>query len=869
MHLLEREQHLAQLDEHLRHAAAGHGRMVFVCGEAGVGKTSLVDAFCRDIPDAAQVVWKSCDALSTPGPLGSLRDVAPVLGLDVNPEAITAEDRDWLFRAALDALTSCPGTAILVGEDAHWADGVTLELLRFLARRIQQRRILVLVTYRDDEIGAQHPLRVLLGDLATSAAVFRLPVSPLSADAVACLATGSGRDAATLHQLTGGNPFYLTEVLATEGETIPASVEDAVLARAARLAPAARAMLDVAAVIATKIYPELLTGITGQPIHEHCDACVAGGLLRIAGDDLAFRHEITRKAIMAAIPPPRRRQIHALVLARLREQPQPEPDLALLAHHAEGAGDGAAALTFATAAAEQARSLFAHREAAAQYARALRFAADLPVAERARLLDARSLACYYSDQVADAVAARQAALSLWRAAGNPLREGEALRWLSRLQWVAGDGGAAATTGRAAIAVLEQSPPGPELAMAYSNYAQLCMLAHDLDGALHWGQLAITLGERCQETETIIHALANVGTAQQLAGRAAGEAALWRSLELARTHGYLDHACRALTNLAWGALVRLDLAAAATRLADGIAFATEHDLDTYLRYLLATRALLRLRRGEWDEALQETAALLAQPSLSCSRLVALTVRGLILARRGEAESAALLDEALHLAERARELQRLAPVRLARAEAAQLAGDSPRALAEVRAVRDLIVARGDSWQRGEAAWLCHQAGVQEFPLNHLALPYARQIAGEFAEAAAAWHALGLPYEAAVAALHTSDPARIAEAVAALEQLGAHPTLAWARRDLRARRISCHHPPRRGPNRATRANPAGLTQRELEVLELVVTGLRNADIAERLFLTSKTVGHHISAIYAKLGVANRAEAVHAAARLGVSAA
>ncbi len=136
MELLERASHLTQLDEHLELAAAGHGRVVFVGGEAGVGKTSLINAFCQRASGAAQVLWKSCDALSTPGPLGSLRDMAPALGLRIDREVAGREGRDWLFRAALNALADRPEATIVVGEDAHWADGATLELVRFLARRI-------------------------------------------------------------------------------------------------------------------------------------------------------------------------------------------------------------------------------------------------------------------------------------------------------------------------------------------------------------------------------------------------------------------------------------------------------------------------------------------------------------------------------------------------------------------------------------------------------------------------------------------------------------------------------------------------------------------------------------------------------------
>ena len=372
-------------------------------------------------------------------------------------------------------------------------------------------RVLFVVTYRDDEIGADHPLRLVLGDLATAPTVHRISVRPLSEAAVQRLAAGSGRDAAALHRLTGGNPFFLTEVLAAEGETVPATVGDAVLARAARLSPEARAVLDVAAVIGSTIDADLLLTVAG-PVLDEADECIARGLLRGTGDGLAFRHELAREAILAAIAPLRRRLLHARVLAALREAPEAERDLARLAHHAEAAGDRAAVLEFAIAAAEQAAALHAHREAAAQYARALRFGDALPAAERARLLEGRSVACYLSDQGEEAIAARLEALDIWRTLGDRLKEGESLRWLSHLYWLEGEAAEAAT---AALEVLEPLPPGPELAMAYSNLAQLRMLDHDLEGTLQWGNRAIALAEELGETETLVHALANVGSARLL------------------------------------------------------------------------------------------------------------------------------------------------------------------------------------------------------------------------------------------------------------------------------------------------------------------------------------------------------------------
>jgi DNA-binding CsgD family transcriptional regulator len=739
-------------------------------------------------------------------------------------------------------------------------------LFRFLARRIGDVRVLHLVTYRDDEIGGDHPLRLLLGDLATASAVHRMHLQPLSEEASHHLVGGSGRNATELHRLTGGNPFFLTEVLATNEAAVPATVGDAVLARAARLSPEARSVLDVAAVIGTTVDLDLLLAVAGPTLDE-ADECIARGLLCAQGDALVFRHALAREAILGALTPLRRRLLHARVLASLQEMPGAERDPARLSHHAEEAGDREAVLRHAVAAAEQAAALHAPREAAAQHARALRFGGSLPAAERARLFEGRALACYLIDQGAEAVAAAREAVQLWRGLGNAVKEGENLRWLSLCCELEGLGDEAEQAAMAARDVLEPLPPGPELAMAYSNLAQLRMFSHDLAGAIEWGERAIALAEQLGETPIVAHALISLGTGRSYAGDERGEIELMRGKDLALAAGLVDQAGRAFNNLAWMALQAMRLDDAERRFAAGIAYALEHDLDTYLWYLQGGQATLNVRRGAWDTAEQELRELLQLPRLSSiNRIMALIPLGLLLTRRGDAEAGPVLHEALTLSDPTGQLSRLGPLRAVRAEAALLAGDRPRARAEAEAVREIVFAHGNRWLRGELAWLLWQTGERDVPLDDLAEPYALLIAGDYAGAAAALQKLGCPYEAAAALAASDDPALVKSAVAAFEDLGARPAIGRAMQHLRDLGVRDLPALRRGPQPSTRANPAGLTRREVEVLALVAAGLRNTEIAERLYLTPKTVGHHVSAIYGKLGVATRTEAVRVAARLGI---
>jgi predicted ATPase len=220
-----------------------------------------------------------------------------------------------LVTALLHALRERPG-AVLVLEDVHWADEGTLDVLRLLGRRMQDVPALAIVTFRDDEPG---PLRVVLGELATAMGVERIELPPLSAEAVRTLAEPHGIDADALHRSTGGNPFYVTEVLSAPAAAIPATVRDAVLARAARLSPPARELLERLAVIPGAADPELI-----DTADEPLDECLLSGMTRLDGRAVAFRHELARLALQREVPPRRRAALHREVLQRLDAR-RPDP----------------------------------------------------------------------------------------------------------------------------------------------------------------------------------------------------------------------------------------------------------------------------------------------------------------------------------------------------------------------------------------------------------------------------------------------------------------------------------------------------------------------------------------------------------------
>jgi tetratricopeptide (TPR) repeat protein len=511
--LLERDSSIEQLDEWFADAIAGRGRLVLVGGEAGIGKTALVRSFCERRDRQARVLWGACDGLGTPRALGPFVDIASTTGGRLR-EVVENGKKPTACFAALVAELAEKSPSIIVLENVHWADEATLDVLAMLGRRAETVDALTIVTYRDDGLGANDPLRAVIGDLHRGAGVRRLSLQSLSLEAVTRLVPPGGLDPAALHERTRGNPFFVTEVVAAGGGEIPATVRDAVLARAAQLRDPARRVLDALAVIPHGVEVWLLEQLLHTEV-EHLDECLTSGMLRSEDRAVAFRHELARLAIEDAIPAHRSVPLHRKVLAALRTSPEGSSDPARMAHHAEAAGDGAAVLEFATAAAERAAALGAHREAAAQYGRALRFADGLDPSERADLLERRSDEYFVTALQDEAIADIRAALDCYRALGDRRREANALCSLSRRLYCAGGSREAYGPARKAVDVLEGLPPGRELARAYALMASTRMNAEDAIGTFEWSHRAADLAARLDERDILAYALNDLGTMEFL------------------------------------------------------------------------------------------------------------------------------------------------------------------------------------------------------------------------------------------------------------------------------------------------------------------------------------------------------------------
>jgi DNA-binding NarL/FixJ family response regulator len=860
--LLERDQEVAALAALLDESVSGQGHVAVISGEAGIGKTTLVEHVLAQAPTGVRLLWGACEALFAPRPLGPLFDIADHLPPMIRAALEGDAQRATLFAAVLEELRSKP--TVLVIEDLHWADEATLDFIKHLARRITQTKTLLLLTYRDEELGRHHPLRLVLGDLPTRE-VTRLRLPPLSEAAVATLASQAARSAHELYRTTSGNPFFVTEILASgaaDAAQVPTSVSDAVLARVARRSREAQRLLEVASVAPNRIERWVVEAL-GADHDLALDECLVAGLLHLDGQLLAFRHELARQAVQGALSVARRQTLNAQVLRALLQSEIEPAALARLAHHATQAEDTALVLRFAPAAARQAAARGAHREAAAHYQTALRYADQMAPEQHAELLDASSYELYLTGQMEKAIPPCEAALALWRALDQPEKAGHTLYQLSMISYQLGKHSEYRQYGLAAVELLETLPPGPALARAYANMSCASMLISDVAQAVSWGVRAIALGERVGDLESVGAALTFMGSAEMNAGQLGGLARMERSLAIALEQGFEEQAARAYSNLAGMSVRRNAYDQAERYLRAGLAYCADHDLDFISQRMRTDWALMRFNQGVWVEAEEEITAILSIPSLApIRRVVPLLMLVLLRTRRGDPGAQAALDEVRDLSLTTAEPQHIAPMAAARAEWRWLQGDLVGCVAEAAVGFQLTQARNDSHNgRDLAIWLWRGGALTEAPPDTYA-PHALHIAGDWRGAADAWGELGCPYEQALALLDGDESAQ-REALALFERLGARPAAEITRQRLRQAGIRGLP---RGPQRATAANPYGLTPRQLEILLLLAGGLRNSEIADRLSTTPKTVEHHVTAVLAKLQARSRAEAVSIAHSAGL---
>jgi DNA-binding CsgD family transcriptional regulator len=850
--LLERSEDLGQLVEALEQARSGGGQVVLVSGEAGIGKTALLRGFVSEANGSLSLLAGACEPLFIPRPMGPLIDMAVGRDGELARRLERGARPHEVAQALLAELREGRPTLVTI-EDLHWADDATLDVIRLLARRIADVPALLVCTFRDDELGRSHPLKRLLGEVASTPSVVRVRLRPLSESAVAELARPYALDPVELFRNTAGNPFFVTEVLAGGGLSVPAAVSDAVMARAARLSATAVSVLEAVAVA-----PPLAEAWLLEAIVANCAAaleeCLSSGMLVSRAHGVAFRHELARTAVDESLNPVHRRTLHRQILATLEQQPEQARDVTRLAHHAEAAGDVEALLRYAPRAGDIASSRGAPREASAHYQRVLRWGHLLDPLQLGALYAKHAHQVYMTDKFEPAIASQRAAIACYERTGDRLRTADALRELTHLLRCGGQHGESHRAAQEGLRLLEGAPPGPELAFGYATQAFLCMCGGDREGTFDWGRRAIELAEKTGAQRALLHALNSVGTMEMVCDIEGGAAKLLRSLDLALGLDLDEDVGRAYLNFAGVAAYTHRFDGLNPFIEAGLEFCSQRGLDLWACYLIGSRAFMALQQGNWALAVDLSQRVLRLTSSSLPRQTPQQIIALVRARRRDPEWQEALEECLATGLAAGELQTVAPAKIAEAEIAWLQGRAEEIPALTDSTFEWARREREPWSTGGLAIWRRRAGVLEDVVDWLPEPHLVELQGNPRRAAQAWADLGCPYDAALALGSAEDVEASAEAHARLLKMGASAAAGVIGRRLREGGRKCIP---RGPRPSTLDNPAGLTSREVEVARLLAQGLTNAAIAKRLFLSPKTVDHHVSAILGKLHAATRNEA------------
>ncbi|MFE9428787.1 ATP-binding protein [Kitasatospora sp. NPDC006697] len=923
--LLSRDAELSALARAHREAAAGEPVTVLVGGEPGIGKTRLATAFTDGLPDL--VLTGGCLALGADGlPYAPFTAVLRRLLRAHGPAWLAArlpgtgpyalahwlpglgeppadDRRARLFEevlALLEAAAADRGLVLLL-EDVHWADPASAELLLFLVRNLAAPRMLLLVTHRDTGLDEDHPVRALLAALDRLPRVHRVDPGPLTPSDLLVLG-GAGLPAARLaevHRLSGGNPLFAAALLDSPGDRTPVPLRELLLAGVRELPEPARAGLRAAAVLGEPVGPALLATVTGQPEPELEAAlrpAVRRGVLLAGEEGYAFRHALLRSAVAEELLPGERRRLHAACARALAADPAlvpPGQAAAALALHWHAAGDRAAAYRAAWTAAAAARAGCAYGEElrllermlddpgqpepgreevlraatraaldARAPARGLELAdAALAVtaepAERALLLETRSLLKHRQGR--DGLDDLREALALLPC-GTPAVRGRLLATLASRLAVLSRHREAATAAAEALRLAEAAEQPAVRALA------LVALAADHSRA---GRHAAAMAD-CAEAERLAAAAGDddtlllVAVMLTMAHAGAGDypeavRTAERGLALAVRRGLAGNRGAVLASMLGDALVRLGRWTDARAVLDGAL--AEQPPPLYRSVLLTTRGLLDLAEGD-PAAAAAAAGTAAGPFESgySGRAFRLPERELAvlcaLAQGDWAAADRLLGEVLADPELAEHPLSAWPLLLA----GRHVGELGLALGVRQPEAAAVVRRRDGQLRRLAAALPVPGPVQR---AERATATAWED-GDWTGAVTAWRELGHPYPLAQALLRAGEAALAAgdraggaellrEAGELAARLGAGP-LAGRIAELTARERLA----------GAAADRLGLTPRELEVLRLVAQGLSNREIGERLFISAKTAGVHVSNLLPKLGAASRTEAAALAHRL-----
>lgn len=850
MKLLERDHFISELSELVEKVKYENGYVVSISGEAGIGKTTLVEFFTKQFEDKAKIYWGSCDDLFTPRPLAPLYDIAQQLNSKIIDQLDSGTARPSIFSNLLKEIQNSSPNIIVI-EDVHWADESTLDLITFLGRRINKSSTLLIITYRDDELRSDHLLRIALGNLPSNN-LKRIKLTLLSEEAVNKLAEHSGKIKPELYRLTGGNPLLVSEVLANNENVTSNSIKEMVTSKINKLPVESRNVIELLSVVPGKIEKWLIQKLVEN--FSIIDEGIESGLIKNDDDQISFRHDLIRLAIEETLTESKRIKFNSLVLNALLDQTNKEHLLARIIHHSAKSNNHDVIIKFTPIAAKQASNLGAHKLASKIYGTALQYKELISAEQQLNFLEGYSYECFLTGQVDEAIKSSEEALELFKKYPNPEREGEIYRRLSRILWYDCQDQKGEEALDKAITIFEKIPASRNLAMAYSNKSQTYAIREEQELIVKWGNKALELARKLNDKEVEAHALNNIGCGKMLLDKESGEEDLLRSLEISIKNEFYEQAIRAYVNLGALHLQRKKLSAADKYFEGGLEFSSEKDIYVYTLCMAGHYSKSKFHSGNWNEAVDLANSVLTKENLPPGNSVMpRTVIGLIRARRSDPGALSYIEKSFGLSFQMGELEKIVFVTSAKAEYYWLNNKLSMFADQLKSIYLQVLVSKNPWSIGELAyWLWKAGNLNEMPKT-ISKPYFLQIDGEWEEAAKLWEKLHCPYEQALA-LSEGDEYAMKQSLEIFEKLGATAAVQLIKQKMKESGIKSIP---KGPRQSTKENFAGLTNRQLEVLKLVANGKSNSEIADNLYISAKTVDHHISAIFSKLNIHSRIEA------------